>query len=60
VPVNSIVPAEDIQASNVRSWVASSNGPVPDPASAAFADPAKVAETARDIRAYVEANGIGF
>lgn len=59
-PVNSIVPAQDIQAADVRFWVASSNGPVPDPASAAFDDPAKVAETARDIRAYVEANGTGF
>jgi hypothetical protein len=59
-PVNSTVPSEDIQAADVRLWVASSSGPVPDPASAAFADPAKVAETARDIRAYVEAEGNGF
>ncbi|HNY23050.1 MAG TPA: extracellular solute-binding protein [Treponemataceae bacterium] len=60
VPVNSIVPAQDIQANDVRFWVASSNGPRPDPASAAFADPAKIAETARDVRAYIEANNTGF
>ena len=59
-PVNSIVPAQDIQATDVRLWVASSSGPRPDPASAAFADPAKIAEAARDIRAYIEAGNAAF
>ena len=60
VPVNSIVPTQDGQATDVRLWVGSSNGPRPDPANAAFADPAKIAETARDIRAYIESSNAAF
>ncbi len=59
-PVNSTAEAQDIQASDVRLWAAASSKPVPDPASDAFADPAKVTATARAIRSYIESNGAGF
>ena len=59
-PVNSTAETQDIQATDIRVWAAASSRPVPDPATDAFADPAKIAATARSVRAYIEANGAGF
>lgn len=59
-PVNSTAETSDVQASDVRLWVAASSRPLPNIANAALDDPAAQKELARKIREYLEAGGEGY
>jgi hypothetical protein len=56
-PTNASAEAGDRQANDARLWVASSQGPLPDIGTAAFADPAKLRAFARSLREYLESGG---
>lgn len=59
-PVNSTAETRDRQAADVRLWVASSHKPFPEIGTASFGDSEKRAQFAREIRQYIEADGVGY
>jgi ABC-type glycerol-3-phosphate transport system substrate-binding protein len=59
-PVNSTADAPDKQSNDVRFFAATATRILPDPGKAAFDSPQKKAEFARDIRSYLQADGVGF
>jgi hypothetical protein len=59
-PASSTAETLDMQASDVRLWVAASAGAYPGLDRDAFADPAAASSFAAELRAYVEAGGNGY
>ncbi len=59
-PASAAAEALDAQASDVRLWVAASGGASPGLGLAAFVDPAAASAFAVELRAYIEAEGVGY
>jgi len=59
-PVNATAETLDKQASDLRFWIAASDRPVPDPASASFDSPKLYGDFAKNVRQYIEADGSGY
>ncbi len=59
-PVALLAETQDRQAEDVRYWIAASARAVPDVATAAYDDPQRITDLAREIRTYLDMNGTGY